>query len=195
MRYTLAAMTLLAALAAARAGDKAKPPIKVVADGFPAGHDTPEGAACDLVRAFIQRDAKLFGETCVRPFAQANSRDEYSAFLKKTAAEMSKEAKRKEPSPGGPKTIAKVFAARSLSRTGPASFGWAAFDFQDVKFVDVGAILHNGKRHLNRTLVVQDKAGNWYAHPLPSSSPLLSAGLNEESDSKTDFREVYRVEK
>ena len=195
MRYALAAMTLLAALAAAQADDKAKPRIKVAADGFPAGHDTPEGAACDLIRAFIQRDAKLFEETCLKPFAPAESRDEYAAFLTETAAEIRREAKRKEPSPGGPKTIAKVFAARSLSRGGPASFGWAVFRFQDVKFVDVGAILHNGERYLNRTLVVKDAAGKWYVHPLPNSCPLLSFGLNEESDSKTDFSEVYQVEK
>ena len=30
-----------------------KPKLKVVADGFPAGHATPEGVACDLARAFI----------------------------------------------------------------------------------------------------------------------------------------------
>ena len=122
--------------------------------------NTPEGAACDLARAFIKRDAKLFEATCVKPIVQAKSRDEYSAFLKATAAEMKREAERREPSPGGPKTITKVFAARSLSRTGPASFGWAVFGFQDVKFVDVGAILHSGKTHLNRTLVVKDAAGD-----------------------------------
>jgi hypothetical protein len=82
-----------------------------------------------------------------------------------------------------------------LSRTGPASYGKATFEFQDVRFVGVGVVLHNGKKHLNRTLVIKDKAGKWYAHPLPDSSPLLSVGLNHESESKTDFSEAYRVEK
>jgi hypothetical protein len=195
MRFTLATVTVIAAFAVVRAADTPKPRIKVSADGFPAGHDTPEGAACDLARAFIKRDVKLFRETCVRPSDERNSRDEYSAFLKDTAAEIEKEAARKEPSPDGPRTIAKVLAARSLSRGGPASFGWAAFGYQDVKFVDVGAILHNGQRCLNRTLVIKDKAGRWYVHPLPGSVPLLSTGLNEETDSEKEFTDVYQVEK
>src|SRR5258708_78153 len=30
--------------------------LQVQRDGFPSGHGSPEGAACDLARAFIQRD-------------------------------------------------------------------------------------------------------------------------------------------
>jgi hypothetical protein len=177
------------------ANKDAKPAIKVLADGFPSGHATPEGVACDLARAFVKRDARVFEEACIKPFTQGKSREEYEAFLKSTVAEIKKEAEKKEPSPGGPKAIAKLFAARRLTVNGPVSYGWAAFGFEDVKFVDVGVTLHNGKRYLNRTLVIKDAKGKWYAHPLPGSSPLLSMGLNDESDSKTDFAEVYRVEK
>jgi hypothetical protein len=129
MRFSLVTVALVAALARVQAADTAKPTIKVLADGFPAGHDTPEGAACDLVRAFIKRDVKLFRETCLQPPEKQDARDEYAVFLKDTAAEIEKEAGRKEPSPAGPKAIAKVFGARSLSRGGPASFGWAAFGY------------------------------------------------------------------
>ena len=90
--------------------------------------------------------------------------------------------------------IGKVFAARPISLGGPASYGYALFGFQDVRFVDVGVILHNEKRSLTRTLVIKDQAGKWYVHPLPSSSPLLAFGLNEESASSTDFSEVYQIE-
>jgi hypothetical protein len=41
----------------------AKPKLRVAADGFPSGHDTPAGAACDLARSFINRDDKLFSST------------------------------------------------------------------------------------------------------------------------------------
>jgi hypothetical protein len=32
-------------------------------------------------------------------------------------------------------------------------------------------------------------------HPLPGSVPLLSTGLNEETDSEKEFTDVYQVEK
>ena len=34
--------------------------------------------------------------------------------------------------------------------------------------------LHGGGHVLNRTLVIKDRDGRWYVHPLPSVSPLLS---------------------
>jgi len=138
MRNTIIVAALLGPLMAAGSYGKDRLPIKVLADGFPAGHDTPEAAACDLARAFIKRDATLFEATCIKPFSQGKSRQESAAFLKETAASIKQEAARKEPSPGGPRAIAKVFAARSFSRDGPASYGRTAFGFQDVKFVDVG---------------------------------------------------------
>jgi hypothetical protein len=190
-----ASFAVLIAVAGAVADEKEKPAIRVTADGFPSGHDTPEGAACDLARAFIKRDAKMFEDACIKPFSGGKSREEYTAFLKETTAAIKNEADRKEPSPAGPKQIAKLFAGRALSRKGPANYGKTMFEFQDVRFVDVGVVLHNGKKHLNRTLVIKDKSGKWYAHPLPGSSPLLSTGLSDELESKTDFAEAYRIEK
>ena len=70
------------------------------------------------------------------------------------------EAAKKEPSPEGPKSIGKVFAARHLSYSGPVSYGNAAFGFEDIMFVDIGLYLHNGERAMNRTLVIKDRDGN-----------------------------------
>jgi len=167
--------------------------LQVAADGFPAGHETPEGAAADLARAFIRHDVQLFNATCIKPFAGGVSRREYSAFLKATGDSIREAAQRQDAV--GPKELVKLFAARSLSQSGPASYGYAVFGFRDVKFVDVLVLLKNGSKYRNRTLVLRDKTGKWYAHPLPGSSPLLSAGLNEESESTTDFGKVYRVQK
>ncbi|MEQ1752014.1 MAG: hypothetical protein ABL974_21515, partial [Prosthecobacter sp.] len=89
----------------------------------------------------------------------------------------------------------KVFAARSLSKNGPASYGYASFSFQEVKFVDVGVFLHGDKRALNRTMVIKDKDGKWYVHPMPDVSPLLSAGLNDEAASEQDFSDAYEIQK
>lgn len=87
----------------------------------------------------------------------------------------------------------KVFAARYLSKNGPASYGYAVLDFQDVMFVDVEVVLHSGNRHIRRTMVIKDRDGKWYAHPVPDLSPLLSYGLYDESASVLLFTDVYGV--
>jgi hypothetical protein len=196
MKKIIAVACAILTVCTAFCADQAKPKLKVASDGFPAGHDTPEGAACDLVRAFINRDASLFTNTCIKLYAGGNGPEDYAKFLQDTVEEIKKEAAKKAPSPGGPKSIGKVFAARHLSRNGPASYGYASFGFQDVMFVDVGAFLHNGERSLNRTMVIKAPDGKWYAHPLPAAgSGLLAAGLNEEKPSEKDFSEVYQVQK
>src|SRR6266850_1776949 len=83
---------------------------------------------------------------------------------------------------------------RLFSKSGPASFGYAAFGFEDIMFVDIGVYLHSGERALNRTLVIKDKDGKWYVHPDPTASPLLSDGLNEEKASVLDLTDVYEQE-
>ncbi|RYX86460.1 hypothetical protein EON83_01970 [bacterium] len=108
---------------------------------------------------------------------------------------MTEEGKHSKPSPNGPKFIGKVFAARNLTKSGPASYAYAMPGFKDVKFVDVGVFLQNGKRVLNRTLVIQDAKGSWYVHPSPSGNPLLSDGLNDGTPSAKDFSEAYNVKK
>jgi len=59
---------LPAVIAEEKPKDEKKPTMVVVADGYPTGNATPEGAACDLARAFIEADAKLFRKTCIAPF-------------------------------------------------------------------------------------------------------------------------------
>jgi hypothetical protein len=172
----------------------AKPKLEVAVDGLPSGHDTPEGAACDLARAFINRDARLFSSTSIRLYAGGNGPEAYARFLRETVQSIKAEAAKKELSPQGPKSIGKVFAARHLSKSGPVSYGSAVFGFQDIMFVDIGVYLRNGEPAINRTLVIKDRDGKWYVHPDPSASPLLSYGLNEEKDSVEDLTDVYQLE-
>jgi hypothetical protein len=172
----------------------AKPKLEVAADGLPSGHNTPEGAACDLARSFINRDARLFSSTSIRLYAGGTGPKAYAQFLQETVQRIKAEAAKKDPSPQGPKSIGKVFAARHLSKSGPVSYGYTAFGFEDIMFVDIGVYLHNGERAINRTLVIKDRDGKWYVHPEPSASPLLSDGLNEEKDSVEDLTEVYQLE-
>jgi len=193
--FQLAICILIAVSCTVTADQTVKPKIKVASDGFPTGHDTPEGAACDFARAFINRDAGLYSDVCLKPYGAGKSRDDYEAFLKSSIESIKQEAAKTEPSPGGPKAIGKVFAARHLTSFGPASYGYASFEFQDVKFVDVGVFLHNGDHVLNRTFMIKDKDGKWYVHPDPNVSPLLSQGLSKESSSVSDFSEAYDVQK
>ena len=178
-----------------RAADPAppsKPKIKVAADGFPAGHATPEGTACDLARAFITTDAALFTTTCLPAYGDPTLQNSYKDFLHGVIESFLKlKALKLDPAPDNPKSIAKVFAARHLSRDGLADRAREAFGFQDVAFVDVDAVLNNGEHAVNRTLVVKDKDGQWYAHPTPELSPQLSDGLDDESPSTQGLTDVY----
>ena len=185
----------LLAISCIIADSTAKLKLIVTSDGFPSGHETAEGAACDLARAFIRRDAELFKNTCLRLYTADQGPSDYAKFLKNMEENIKVEATKKEPSTSGPKSIGKVFAARHLSKEGPASYGFATFSFKDIMFVDVGVVLQNDKLALNRTLVVLDKDGKWYVHPMPDVSPLLSSGLNDEKKSETDFSVAYDVQK
>jgi hypothetical protein len=151
-------------LSGAARGQTTKPKLKVAADGLPSGHDTPEGAACDLARSFINRDEKLFSTTSIRLYAGGNGPEAYAKFLQETVQSIKAEAAKKEPSPQRPRSIGKVFAARHLSKSGPVSYGNAAFGFEDIMFVDIGLYLHNGERVMNRTLVIKDRDGKWYSY-------------------------------
>ena len=170
----------------------APPPLTVAKDGFPTGNDTPEGAACDLARAFIHDDAPLFLGTCVEPYGSPEVRAAYHKFLEDTVVQMKMAPGGSGPTPESPRSIAKCFAARHLSQTGPVSYG-TILSFQDVMFVDVSALLQNGDTQLCRTLVLKNKLGKWVVDPQPEQTPLLSAGLDDETPSKQDFSEVYSV--
>ena len=156
-------------------------------DIFPAGHSSPEGAACDLARAFINQDKDLFLETCIPKFGGGESAKKYERFLANTSSSIETESKKEDATPSGPARIKTVFVARHLTKNGPASYGYAAHNFHDVMFVDVDAELHNGQTFSNRTLVLKTPDGNWYVHPNPDSHPLLSDGLNSESESTEKF--------
>ncbi len=168
-----------------------QPKLKLHDDGFPTGQSTPEGAACDLLRAFIQHDPELFRKVCIEPFGSDESCQAYKEMQEQVVASMEEEGKQEEPSPGAPKKVGKVFAARHLSLNGPASTAYAFYNFHDVMFVDVGAYLQNDERFLNRTLVVKKADGTWYVHPCPMVNQQICVGLNEEEPSTKDFTEAY----
>jgi len=141
----------------------------------------------------MMQDAAWFRIICIRPYGGGQARSEYIKYLDGVSGHFKLE--KGNPSPDNPRAIAKVFAARHLSKNGPASYGYASFDFQEVLFVDVEVVLRSGKKHPRRTMVIKDRDGKWYAHPAPDVSPLLSYDLYEESASVQLFTDVYEVER
>lgn len=192
MRRPITLAILLAVVMPFAAIAQPKPAMKVAGDGFPTGQDSPEGAAADFVRAFIAADTEAFKRVCIRAYMQGDSRKDYEAFLDSTTSDIRSERTRTARSPGGPKAIGKVFAVRHFRRSGPASYGYAGYGFQDVAFVDVGVYLHNGKRGGRRALVIKDRDGKWYVHPTPYVDPFFGPALKDEPPSTIDFSEVYR---
>jgi len=109
-------------------GQAPKPKLKVAADGFPSGQDSPEGAACDLARSFINPDEKLFASTSVRLYGGGKGPEAYAKFLRETVQSIKAEAAKKEPSSQAPKSI-------------PKGFCGAALDQIRTCFLDVGVYL------------------------------------------------------
>ncbi len=168
-----------------------KPKIQVANDGFPTGQETPEGTASDLARSFIQHDARSFRSLCVRPFSAGQAKIDYTDYLDGVAGHMAQE--KQFPAQDSPQKITQVYAARHLSKNGPASYAYATFNFQDVMFVDVKVKLMNGQTLLRRTMVIKDQDSKWYALPVPDISPLMSDGIYDETPSTESFTVAHNA--
>ena len=169
-----------------------KPQIKTALDHFPTGQSTPEGVACDFARVFITKDSQLLQRISIRPYGSGSSKEEYVRFLKGMSASLAAEKTARTPDPKNPVKIVEVFAARNLSKQGPSSYGYASFEFQGLMFVDVEVLLHDGSHYTDRTLVIKDRDGNWYVHPAPFVSPLLTDGLDQEMPSTQTLAEAHK---
>lgn len=157
-------------------------------DGFPTGQQTPEGAACDLARSFINADAELFKSVCLS-WKAGESGEQYTAFIEDMAARMNSMQGQSLEQFGGPKEITTCYEARHLSNNGPGSYGFAVMNLMDVMFVDVIADTWEGSPFMSRTLVVMRSDQNWYAVPRTDLFPLLSTGLMSESDSTAEWND------
>lgn len=158
----------------------------IMGDDYPSGQLTPEGVACEMARAFINADEKLW-RTINNP-KLVGRKLELKVFVDTMAGQMNEMAALDFEKRPGAKKITQVYKARHLSKNGPSSYGWATFNFNDVMFVDVITELANGQLSETRTLVVQDEDEKWYVLPRPDLYPILSMGLNKEASST----EIYR---
>jgi len=147
---------------------------------LPTGQKTPEGVACDAVRAYINRDSKAWLATLVRPIYGDEGNKQYADFKKQMADGADKA---KEDKPFKPPRIVKCHKARQFSMNGPGSAAYAMDLFTGNMFVDVIIETAPGQTQRLRYHILKDKNEKWYFEPRPDLCPLFSMGLNKESDS------------
>ena len=155
-----------------------------IPDTIPSGQTTPEGVACDMVRAYANSDGKLFRSCCFVITPGSPERDAYNNFIDETVTLMDVGNALPSNNRDWPASIQHLYRARNLSNSGPAAFGLDQHGLTGVRFVDMHVMLRAGTTTLRRTLVVQDEGSKlWFAVPHPEHFPKLSEGLNEESES------------
>jgi hypothetical protein len=134
-----------------------------VPDVFPSGSATPEGAMADFARANIAADTNMLAATCLPAsyLPESPLQRKYEQQLTSMAARFKEEAARVEKTPTWPETIRRVFKARHMSQGGPASLAYALVDLQDLLFVDVEVVLHNGEAQTYRNLAARTPKGEW----------------------------------
>ncbi len=171
------------------------PSTRVEVDEWPWGHGMAEGVACDLARSFIRADSSLMTASCLRPFGATTVQQRYIRLMAIMTNQLNEMAKASKPNPSAPQRIVKVFAFRQLSHKSAANAARSEYHFRNVGFVDIIAMLNNGHQAMNRTFVVQQADGKWYADPMPMATPKISLGLNEEPMSKVEIKGLYSKRK
>jgi|GEM_PF-1602736 len=143
-------------------------------DGFPTGQATPEGAACDLVRAYIDRNFELFNSA--RHARVCENRNDphryYALFLKHASFSHRSKSFNAETLPNSLVRLSKVYSARSAAPEDAETrrhwkMGLTLNFIEDEVFVDVVAVDSEGRDYLHRTIVHKHKYknGNWLARP------------------------------
>jgi len=168
-----------------------KPTIFVHKDGFPTGNETPEGAASDLMRAFINRDAELFHQRrwVVSCEGYNDPRDAYNYFLAHTPALLTPETSEEGSASPDSQRIGIVYAARASTKfsTENAALSKMFDNMGHEAFVDVVTIGESGTRYLNRVSVSQRTDKKWYA--------AFASVHDHETESSTEFSENYTLRK
>jgi len=136
----------------------------------PAGSATPEGAAMNLIRAYIRRDYRLFNQTRDVPMCEGynDPANRYVEFLRFTSFSSGSKAYNLETMPCELTEISKVYAARSFAPVNEEEKSTWAITLQlhlltDQRFVDVIATGSDGREYLHRTVVEQHNGGYWTA--------------------------------
>jgi len=190
MPFTFKTLLTLAYLSAAAC---VRPAPSLVDDRYPTGYATPEGVACDAVRAYIRGDPDLWLSTLLPAsyygdVRNANGAQEVAKYedFKTDMVEKTK-ANAADPSIGKMR-IAAVYRARPFSAMGPASLAYGLYECRGNMFVDIRIVDGTAEVTQVRYHVMQDKQGRWYFDPRPDLIPLLSLGMNHETESTEEWK-------
>jgi hypothetical protein len=166
-----------------------RPAITLHKDGFPTGNDTAEGAASDLMRAFIGRDAELFQQRRWVAFCEGTADPSlaYKRFLTHTPAVITPKASKDRPALPSSQRIGSVFAARRSTDTSEQAAALVKLlgDMGHEAFVDVVTIGEDGTQYLSRVSVSQRIDKKWYAG--------FTSRHDKEPPSTTEFADVYTL--
>ncbi|WP_345322174.1 hypothetical protein [Novipirellula rosea] len=140
-------------------------------NGFPTGNSTPEGAATDLVRAFIDRDFDRFNAARTKNSCEGRNdpHNYYAAFLQHTTLIGDTGQTAQPDSLNEPDRISRVYKARYLPHDElelDIRTHWIAiYGRSDRSLVDVAVSNEAGDEFLHRTIVYKATTnGKWYAH-------------------------------
>jgi len=136
----------------------------------PTSHESPEGAATDLVQAFISRDFHVFNEARAKDFCEGSTDpfNYYVGFRNFTTLFLDGDPLHETSFPSRLMRISRVYSARPLvtkeELTIASAFvgsGWLEPTLVDVLVED-----RLGNELLHRTFVVKGRrAGLWYGKP------------------------------
>jgi hypothetical protein len=128
---------------------------------------TPEGAAEELFRAYIELDAERFRRACARPFGDPRTRAQYKRFIEGAAAEIRKAAGGGLPPQGAPVDLITVHPAEDLPSTFRTAAAYDHMSQRSAVLVEVDAYLAGRGVETSRVIVLRDSAGQWGAAPRP----------------------------
>ncbi len=172
----LAATALLLSLAACASnpGERRTAAAELTADDLvlPASQQwgalsTPEAAAEELVRSYIELDAHRFRRACARPFGDPRTRAQYERFVDGAEAEIRRARAGGLAPEGAPVDLIAVRPASELPSTFRTAAAYDAMANRGAVLVEVEAYLAGRGIETSRVIVLRDSGGQWGAAPRP----------------------------
>jgi hypothetical protein len=129
--------------------------------------NTPEDAAAELFRAYINLDPQRFQRAVARPFGDSRTRAHYERFVDAAAEELRRARATGFPPEGAPVDLLEVRPARDLPSTFRSPAAYDQMANRTARLVEVEAYLAGRGIQTSRVLVLKDSAGRWGAAPRP----------------------------
>ena len=138
-------------------------------ESIPTSHASPEGAAADLVHAFVTRDFHAFNEARPKSFCEGPTDpfNYYVMFRNSTKLFKMGESFNETNLPSRLMKISRVYSAQPLTTAKQREIASAfVHGWHEPTLVDVVVEDRQGNEFLHRTIVVKPKdSDKWYAQP------------------------------